>query len=593
MIGLFVTQVLSIAFLLGFISFYNSRIAVNEVAEQLQAEVSARIQQHMQEFLGTAQRINQLNADMIAKNLLANDDIPSLQIRYLGLMKSFDEPSSIYFGTPQGGIVGAGREVTGEFYVTETASMRAGDFVKTLVDADGGRLSIASTVPNFDATARPWYQRSVQSGRPVWSDVYVLFTGDDVAVAASSPVYADDGALLGVVAVDISAARLTRYLQSLQIGKTGMAFVMDRDGLLVASSLTQNVVISEQDGALARIAAVDSPEPAVRSAATFLIAHFADFRSIQEQALLRFSAERADYFVQVTPYVDEYGIDWLTVVVIPESDFMAQVAHNNRLTIGLSVVAVLFSIVVATVLAQKVSEPLQQMAESTRRVGEGQWTQLAHRSRVIEFQELVTAYNQMVTQLQQTMEQLSAEIALRRQTEQVLRDSEERLSFIVSGAQLGTWDWQTQTGEVTFNRRWAEMLGYDYDEIEPSVDSWQNLIHPQDLPEVMHTLEAHLRGETAHYQIEQRLRTKSGDWKWVLDVGRVVERDEQGAPIRAAGIHQDINERKQAEASLRASHQELELALDELTKTQERMMQQERMVAVGQLAAGIAHDFNN
>ncbi|MBI1295576.1 PAS domain-containing protein [bacterium] len=593
LIGLFCLQVIVIAFLLGLISTYNSRAAVNNVTQQLQAEVSARIEQHLQDFLGTAHQLNQLNANMIAQNVLNAGDLVALQMNFLAQVSVFNTPSSVYFGTPQGGIVGAGREVTGEYYVTETADLRAGTFVKSLIDDNRLPSSVVLSVPNFDATTRPWYQRSVETKAASWSDVYVLFTGDDVAIAASRPVYTEAGELLGVVSVDISAARLMGYLQSLKFGKTGLGFVVEHNGLLVATSSAETAVVARQGDKLERVAAIESDNPLIRSAAALLPLEVNGYEDTPDASLRTLSIDQADYFVQMTPHHDEHGLDWITVVMIPEADFMSRIDQNQRTTLLLSIAAVLISIVVATIIAQKVSQPLQQMYVATRQVGAGRWTQLVHHSRVIEFNEVIVAYNQMVAQIQQTMEQLSSEVARRRHTEAVLRENEERLSLIVEGAQLGTWDWQIQTGKVNFNYRWAEMLGYAPEEITPDVETWTTLVHPHDLKGVMEVLNAHLRGDTDSYQIEQRLRTKDGGWKWVLDTGLVVERDAEGRPLRAAGIHQDISERKFAEDALRASHEELEATLSDLQETQQRMMQQERLAAVGQLAAGIAHDFNN
>jgi PAS domain S-box-containing protein len=99
------------------------------------------------------------------------------------------------------------------------------------------------------------------------------------------------------------------------------------------------------------------------------------------------------------------------------------------------------------------------------------------------------------------------------------------------------------------------MLGYALDEIDPHVRSWEKLIHPDDRPHVMSVLNRHLDEETPVYETEYRLRTKSGTWKWVLDRGKVFERDENGKPLRAAGTHLDITEHKQAEEALRQSEE--------------------------------------
>ncbi len=152
----------------------------------------------------------------------------------------------------------------------------------------------------------------------------------------------------------------------------------------------------------------------------------------------------------------------------------------------------------------------------------------------------------------------------RRMAIEALQESEKHLAMILEGAELGTWDWDVQTGHVVFNARWAAMLGYTLDEIEPDVSEWEKFVHPDDMPTVRETLNAHLEGRTPIYRSEYRMRTRSGGWTWILDVGRVLVRDEAGRPIRAAGIHQDITERKRAEAQLAQYAAELKRSNEEL-----------------------------
>lgn len=137
-----------------------------------------------------------------------------------------------------------------------------------------------------------------------------------------------------------------------------------------------------------------------------------------------------------------------------------------------------------------------------------------------------------------------------REREQALRTSEERLELALEGADLGIWDWNIQTGEVVFNDRWARMLGYSLEEIDSGFEAWKRNLHPEDASGVLEKLTAHLEGKTPFYQTEHRLGAKDGSWKWILSRGKVVERDENGAAIRAAGTHLDITDRKEAEASL-------------------------------------------
>ncbi|MBI5544201.1 MAG: PAS domain-containing sensor histidine kinase [Deltaproteobacteria bacterium] len=107
------------------------------------------------------------------------------------------------------------------------------------------------------------------------------------------------------------------------------------------------------------------------------------------------------------------------------------------------------------------------------------------------------------------------------------------------------------TGEVIFNERWAQMRGFRLDEIPPHVDSWLSGIHPDDLPRVRQTLDDHVAGRIPAYEAELRVRTRSGSWIWIMDRGRVFERDAQGRAIRMVGTELDITVRRQTEEALR------------------------------------------
>jgi PAS domain S-box-containing protein len=127
-----------------------------------------------------------------------------------------------------------------------------------------------------------------------------------------------------------------------------------------------------------------------------------------------------------------------------------------------------------------------------------------------------------------------------------LRGSEERLALALEAGQLGVWDRHVPSGRMVFGGQWASMLGYAPHEVGPQVDGWTSAVHPDDLPAVTALLGAHLEGRTPFYECEHRVRSRTGQWLWVLDRGRVVERDEHGRAIRAVGTRIDVTERRLA-----------------------------------------------
>ncbi len=131
--------------------------------------------------------------------------------------------------------------------------------------------------------------------------------------------------------------------------------------------------------------------------------------------------------------------------------------------------------------------------------------------------------------------------------------SEERLNLALDATSEGVWDWNIETKEVFFSPQWYKSLGYSPDEIRPHLDSWKKLVHPDDMPEILHRLDAHFNGQTSSFEMENRLKTKSGAWRWNLDRGKIVKRDESGNPLRMVGTNADITVRKRTEIALKES----------------------------------------
>jgi PAS domain S-box-containing protein len=148
----------------------------------------------------------------------------------------------------------------------------------------------------------------------------------------------------------------------------------------------------------------------------------------------------------------------------------------------------------------------------------------------------------------------------REQVEQALHISQERLALALDSTQDGLWDWNVATGACYFSPRWLGMLGYREGEIEPHASAWHDLIHPDERERVLNLLHSHLSGVAPSYEVELRMRHASGDWRWILTRGKVVDRDEHDNPLRMVGTHVDVTERKAVEAELQQAKETAETA---------------------------------
>ncbi|PIQ99570.1 MAG: hypothetical protein COV66_10465 [Nitrospinae bacterium CG11_big_fil_rev_8_21_14_0_20_45_15] len=160
-----------------------------------------------------------------------------------------------------------------------------------------------------------------------------------------------------------------------------------------------------------------------------------------------------------------------------------------------------------------------------------------------------------------------------------LKKTEERLSFALDGTNGGFWDWNIKKKEIFFSPQWSTVLGFEPNDSSPNARSWEELVHPDDTPSLNKLHTEHLKGETPFYEIEYRIRTKSGNYVWVQDRGKVVARNEDGEPVRVYGLQTNISKRKQVE--------------DKIKIAQKQVLASHKLAAIGELSAGVCHEVLN
>lgn len=134
--------------------------------------------------------------------------------------------------------------------------------------------------------------------------------------------------------------------------------------------------------------------------------------------------------------------------------------------------------------------------------------------------------------------------------EDALREREEQLRFVLEGSELGFWDWNIETQSVKRNERWAIMLGYTYEEIQQTTQQWTDFIYPDDRERAWASIKDVLEGRSLIHKIEYRMLHKDGGYRWILDQAKVMQRDNNGNPIRMCGTHTDVTDRKNMELEL-------------------------------------------
>ncbi len=157
-------------------------------------------------------------------------------------------------------------------------------------------------------------------------------------------------------------------------------------------------------------------------------------------------------------------------------------------------------------------------------------------------------------------------IQQRKEAEQALNESEERLRLALEGADIASWDWDLASGNVIFSNRFYTMLGYKPGEFPATYDAWVGLMHPDDRDRVLPDLQRQIEEKRPLCEIEYRLLSKDGDWLWILGRGKIAGTGERGSPTRMTGVNIDITSRRLMESEIRSLNTVLEQRVRDRTE---------------------------
>ncbi|WP_414514549.1 sensor histidine kinase [Nostoc sp. PCC 9305] len=415
----FVLQVFAIVGLVGYLSFKNGEKAVNDLADQLMERTSGEVNQHLDAYLSIPHKVIQLNADAIRMGLLNVRDRLKVGKYFWHEMQAYDLTFiSLNLATGEG--TGAGRydgkTVTIDDNAIKTPSLPKN--TKTYLTDNDGNPTKVMTTSTWDTVNELAYTEPVKAGKPIWVRIYTYYDPaypPYIVASAGRPIYDASKKLIGVVGAEIHLLKLSEFLQKLNVSRFGQVFIMERDGMLVANSAREKpfTVVNNE---IKRLKAIDSPNPAVQNIAKQLQQRIPNFQSITNTQKLKVNVQGENFYVHVVPWRDQYGLDWLVVVGIPEKTYMAQIHANTQISILLCFGALIVATTIGVFTSRWIAHPILRLNQTTQAIAFGDLQQTLEEGNIDELNTLAHSFNHMAKQLRESfiaLENSNAELEAR------------------------------------------------------------------------------------------------------------------------------------------------------------------------------------
>jgi PAS domain S-box-containing protein len=384
----------------------------------------------------------------------------------------------------------------------------------------------------------PWYTYARSTRKQGWTPIFASGITPSLLMRAFAPVYDSAGQFQGVFTSDVGLPDVSTFLSTFHLAGAGEVFILEHSGDLVATSTPEKLYLQQGTASFRRVSALQSANARTRDIAKQLVHKLGDFSTLQTTQQLSLVHNQQRQFVQVTPYQDAYGLDWLIVIVVPESDFMAKIHANARNTAMLCVGALVLAIALGLLSTNKISQRIEQINRASQKLAEGNLEQqIVADSSIAELHRLAQSFNQMARQLKDSFQHV----------QQALQESEQKFTKIFRNSPdpiaLATL---SDGCCVEANDSFLTLLEYSREQVIGQrlldLGVWGDL---DDRARVRQALQQH--GYVRN--LEVRSRTRTGKIKTVLISSEVIEI--QGT-VYSLGIGRDITDRKQLEAEREA-----------------------------------------
>lgn len=434
LVVLFLLQIFLAVGFTAYLSIHNGQKAVNEVASELRREVANRVEENLQTYLSTPHQILRGNQNVIESGLLKMENLATWESYLIKQLEIFPDAIALTVSNEQQEHLAVEKLNDRQFWLRKADKSTGYDLNTYTIDSQGQRTQLPEVIKNYDARSRPDYQAAVTTKKFGFSQIFTSITEPTLLISASQPIYNSQDQLLGVNSTFTHISQIGDLLQNIKVGKSGQVFIIERSGLLVASSTTEEP-FRLQNGKPIRLPASQSGNSFTQASAKYLETKFSNFDQIKSLQQLNFSFDGKRQFLDIRPLQGERNVNWLIVVAVPEADFMGQIERNTQTTIFLCLGALGLATLLGIITARWITQPILYFSTATKDLADftnGEDSAVIVQG-IKELEVLSGSFNEMMQQLRktliaQTTKNEELELQVKQRTQELQQEIQERIN---------------------------------------------------------------------------------------------------------------------------------------------------------------------
>lgn len=387
--------------LIAGVSYWVGSRSISTLSEQLMGETVARISQAVHYHVyGSGAVLEAAFPDGMPAGADIGSELATLQTRFWTATSLHTNPNDyVYYGNEQGQGYGLKRLRANEAELRVKLTPQAHRSFYRIQGIQDTPVQVGQEAQLFEPRSRIWYKLARETDRHTWTAVYIDFVSQGLVVTRARRVLAEDGTFAGVVATDVSLRALGEFIASLDVGQQGRAFIVEQNGMLIASSSTASLV-HRRNGHAERVGIAEVNDPVIQAAHAQVAPLFSS--NIEVGRVYSVRAQTQDgrsLLIAAQRIVDAAGLDWIAVVAVPKAQILA--GSNEQLLIALSigVLAVLTVFVIGLRIFGKVGQDVAALSDAVGRLRQGELGATLHVTRADEVGELARNFNAMQQEL--------------------------------------------------------------------------------------------------------------------------------------------------------------------------------------------------